>query len=148
MLLLDAELLEVFREPQSGSVHVWMLFCVSSVLSSRVRVDLPSSGPCSLSVSLSLRLCAHSSLICLHNLSVSLLTCLHSYRSLHSSSLACLPPPLPPFNSLHTLTWFQRSAQREAVCLLKGCVYLGQSAFLPHFLHDCFAPGVYVRVTQ
>lgn len=75
--------------------------------------------------------------------SVSLLTCLHSYCSFHSPSP--LPPPPPPSDCLHTLTWLQRSAQRDTW----EYVFEQISIFFPlHFLHDCSALFVYVKVTQ
>ena len=96
-----------FGECQSQSVHVWMLFYVSSVLSVWVSADLLSSGPCSLSVSLSLCLRAHSGLICLHKICLCWPVCIAIAHSIH--------PPLTPLssNSVHTLTWLQRSAQRD-----------------------------------
>lgn len=128
-----------FGERQSQSVHVWMLFYVSSVLSVWVSADLLSSGPCSLSVSLSLCLHAHSGLICLHKICLCWPVCIAIAHSIHPST----PTPLFPLTACTHSPGF-RGQLKETLENMS----LSRSALLSHFLHDCSALFVYVKVTQ
>lgn len=115
---------------QSWSVHVCVL--VSSVASVWVKADFLSAGPCCPSVCLSLSLCGHAGLICLHELCLYMLRRLHSYGSFHSERP---PTPLPLTACTHSpgSTGPLKETQRNAS--------LNTSAVPPpHFLHDRSAP--------
>lgn len=124
-----------FGEPQSWWVLVWI---VLPLLSVEVRADLRSSGPWSLYVSLSFCLCAHYSPICLHKMCSPVRIVIA-----HSIQRALQPPPPPSSKGLHSPgTTGQLKETQENVSLSTFAV------FHSHFLHDCSALFVYVKMTQ
>lgn len=121
-----------FGEFQPQSVHVWMLFNVSSVLSVWVTADLLRSEPRSL-LSLCFCVCATTLAQSVFIKCVSLLTCLHGYCSFQSPNS---PTSLPPSAHIHLAPEVK---EMQRICLLSrsAAPHPPFSPWLPYSLCLC-----------